>query len=131
MKKYLDAVNVVSKGLRALGERRRNDPALARHIPGATYATSAGGHLAVIIPLTDGSITGYLAVPTFRMERMSPGQLAAFRRKQDAAASPGARIKRAVDTALAEIATAEITAMRAVNGHGNGHADHTTTAAEL
>ena len=83
----------------------------------------------MIIPLSDGTTTGYAAEPTYRLVRLSPAQLAPYQHVVKAATSLE-RIKRLLEMLLSELAVVENDADRiraelaqrlnAAHANGNG-----------
>jgi hypothetical protein len=127
--KHITSYSILGKALAAYAQARRDKPALPRPIRGEGKAVTLGGKLAAIIPLSDGTTTGYAAEPTYRLVRLSRAQLAPYQHDVKAA-TPHERIKRLLEMLLSELAVVENDADRiraelaqrlnAAQANGNG-----------
>jgi hypothetical protein len=124
----LNAPSIVGKTLNAYAAARRRDPALPKPLRADAKVVTLSGRMTVILPLSDGGIVGYSVEPNYTLQRLSPAQLAPFRR-QTAERSPYDQLKSLVGQILDRLAVIEAAAdraraetLRAANGHGgNGH----------
>jgi hypothetical protein len=127
--KYITSCKILRKALDAYARARRDNPALPTPIRGEGKAVTLGGKLAAIIPLSDGTTTGYAAEPTYRLVQLSRAQLPPYQHDVKAA-TPHARVKRLLEMLLSALAVVENDADRiraelaqrlnAAHANGNG-----------
>jgi hypothetical protein len=70
--------SIAAKAANAWRQRRRHNPLLPEPIVAEAKVTTVTGRLAVILPLSNGTTTGYTLEPTYRLVALTRGQLAPY-----------------------------------------------------